>query len=154
MLTKPNDPWIQTINLLKVFTVRKAESTKIARSVFDTNRPLDRCNLWRDSVSASVRVLERPTPTTATVSWSDSTSGCYGDQVWRLSVARRQGICAVTGETICRGDRVYTPRGVPRYPSNANAMISLSVVHSQSLILRTSTDSFFDPFPNITVDSN
>lgn len=43
------------------------------------------------------------------VSWSDPTSGRYSEQPWRLCVARRASVCALTGERIRRGDKVYRP---------------------------------------------
>nr|WP_242665749.1 DUF3331 domain-containing protein [Paraburkholderia ginsengiterrae] len=81
---------------------------------------------------ASVRVIDRPTATTAVVAWSDPTFCFYGDQVWRAGIARHQGICAISGRLIRRGDEVYKPSRRPT-PANAMAMI-LSVVVQETFM--------------------
>jgi hypothetical protein len=73
---------------------------------------------------AIVRIRERSSSTTAKVEWCDSTSCRYGDQVWSVAVARRDGLCAYSGRAIRKGERVYKPRKCRVAPVNANAMIA------------------------------
>ena len=111
MLTKPDDRWKQAINLLIMLMRTDQESCPKrlipnvrvnVRGRFKQNECHNRA-MW-------VRVTGRPSSTTATVAWRDSTSGCYEDQIWRGVVARTSGVCAVSGRSIKRGDRVYRPR--------------------------------------------
>jgi hypothetical protein len=75
-----------------------------------------------------VRILDRPSKNTAIISWFDPTVCRYGDQPWRASRARQPGTCALTGNSIRRGDPIYRPRTVRPCPLNANAMILASCV--------------------------
>jgi hypothetical protein len=74
-----------------------------------------------------VKLIERPSSTTATIEWRDPTRCCYGDQVWRAMRARTAGVCAMSGVEIRPGDRVYGPNPRP-VPGNAGAMILASVL--------------------------
>jgi hypothetical protein len=70
-----------------------------------------------------VRLIDRPTRSTATIAWSDSTACSYGDQIWRWSRARAAGVCAMSGRAILPGDAIYKPRTCRPMPLNAQAMI-------------------------------
>ncbi|MDE1182204.1 DUF3331 domain-containing protein [Paraburkholderia sp.] len=52
----------------------------------------------------TVQVLDRPSPQTVSISWCDSRTGHYGDQTWRVGVARKSGICVLSGRPIRRGE--------------------------------------------------
>ncbi|WP_080745032.1 DUF3331 domain-containing protein [Cupriavidus necator] len=78
----------------------------------------------------AIKVLERRSLTTATVAWSDSTTGHYGEQLWQRVITRRSGICAVSGRVIAEGDAVYRPRFALPTPRNAAAMILASVMEA------------------------
>jgi hypothetical protein len=82
---------------------------------------------WKNVV---VMVIDRPSPLTALVAWRDSTSCRYGDQLWRVGIARTKGVCPLSGVAIAPGDPIYrpVPRGVR--PCNAEAMMSMSAVRS------------------------
>lgn len=125
MLTQSGDPWVRTISLL---TLDINSAVRLTRSVTDgvpSRVPTNPVQLLRGAV---VRLIDRPTATTAIVAWSDPTSCFYGDQVWRAGVARHQGICAISRRLIGRGDEVYKPYHRPA-PANAMAMILATVVH-------------------------
>jgi hypothetical protein len=128
MLPKPDDRWKQAINLLITLMRTDNESCRNRPIVHARVRFKQReCHcqaMW-------VRVTGRPSSTTATVVWRDSTSGCYEDQIWRGVVARTSGVCAVSGRRIKRGDRVYRPRATRPAPTNANAMILSDVVEAE-----------------------
>ncbi|WP_394365042.1 DUF3331 domain-containing protein [Paraburkholderia kirstenboschensis] len=78
----------------------------------------------------AIRVLERQSRTTATVAWSDSTACRYGEQLWQRCIARKTGICALSGQAIAKGDAVYSPRVLRRAPQNIDAMILASVMEA------------------------
>jgi hypothetical protein len=116
------DPWVQTIGLLSSPKDITSASAAVAsqgshmRSVVDAEY---RCVV--------VSLIDRPTRTTATIAWRESTRCCYGDQAWRMSRAHTVGTCAMSGRTIQPGEPVYKPNGRP-VPRNAEAMILVSVL--------------------------
>jgi hypothetical protein len=129
MLTNANviDPWIQTIGLLSV----PAGGSK------------DRCSGLNEGNGArhadgtaphavAVNLIDRPSSSTATISWRDSTRCCYGDQIWRSTQARTRGVCALSGRPIRPGDAVYKPRLCRPAPRNADAMILTSALDDAS----------------------
>ena len=66
---------------------------------------------------------------TLSVCWSDSQTGHYVDQIWRLGLARVEGACALSGRPIAFGDRVFRPRRTATcVPGNWNRMILASAV--------------------------
>lgn len=115
MNTDPVDPWLRTVSLL-------------GEDMHDAARCASK-KFVLPAVNGSVRLIERPTPITAIVAWSDPTAGCYGDQLWRMGVAHRNSHCALSGEPIVQRDAVYKPCGRSG-PPNATAMILASVVHN------------------------
>ncbi|CAB3776090.1 DUF3331 domain-containing protein [Paraburkholderia caffeinilytica] len=74
------------------------------------------------------RVLDRVSAKIVVVYWCDATSCRYGDQLWRVGVARRRGRCALSGAPIKAGDAVYRPRQGRPSPVNAAAMMLASEV--------------------------
>ncbi len=74
-------------------------------------------------LTVTVTVVDRIGPRTAVVSWSDPRWGSYGDQVWRTALARRKGVCALSGQPVRAGDAIYRPRRSDPPPINADAMI-------------------------------
>lgn len=76
----------------------------------------------------AIALLDRPSPRTATVSWSDPRGCKYGEQVWRLATAKRSGICALSGQGIAAGEAIYRPTKVKPPPANAAAMMLATVV--------------------------
>jgi hypothetical protein len=73
--------------------------------------------------AVSFVLLDRISPRTATVSWSDPQGCKYGEQVWRLAAAKRSGICVLTGQPVARGEAIYRPSRTNPPPMNANAMM-------------------------------
>jgi hypothetical protein len=123
---RTSDPWLHAVKMLKRSNDRSFQHSELepiqARTGILSRKSVHRRN------NTFVKVLEKPTSTTATVAWFDSTSCHYGDQSWSLRVARSNGICALTGEAVRKGDRVYQPRTSGHRPLNANAMILSSVL--------------------------
>src|ERR1700744_1964899 len=97
MLTNADiiDPWMQTIGLLSA----PAGGVKGCGSGLKEDngaRHMDGTALRGVAVS----LIDRPSSSTATISWRDSTRCCYGDQIWHSSRARTQGVCALSGRPI------------------------------------------------------
>ncbi|MEM5388742.1 DUF3331 domain-containing protein [Paraburkholderia phymatum] len=59
---------------------------------------------------SNIMVVDRLSPFTISVSWSDPCVGRYTEQIWCSGRAPVAAICALTGRTINRGDRVFRPR--------------------------------------------
>jgi hypothetical protein len=114
------DPWTQTIGLLGTASRMNGAAQGVAQ-VRHTARSSE------GRLAAAVTLIDRPTPSTATIAWRDSTRGCFGDQVWRMARARASGFCAMSGQAIRPGDAVYKPNPRPT-PVNAEAMILASVL--------------------------
>ncbi|MEX3981075.1 DUF3331 domain-containing protein [Paraburkholderia sp. EG287A] len=74
--------------------------------------------------SCTVKIEERLANSSFTLSWSDPTRCSYREQVWKRAIARKSGICVLSGEHIKRGDAVFRPLA-RRYkvPLNSGAMI-------------------------------
>ncbi|CAE6816651.1 hypothetical protein R75465_05637 [Paraburkholderia aspalathi] len=125
MLANANiiDPWMQTIGLL---SMPAGESKGCGSGLNEGNRARHVDGTVLHGVRVSL--LDRPTTSTATISWRDSTRCCYGDQVWCSSRARTEGVCALSGRAIRPGDAVYKPRPCRPEPRNADAMILTSAL--------------------------
>ena len=121
--TNLTDPWMQTIGLLSM----ASSGTHAASRQID--RSLTRHACGPEYIGVKVCLIDRPTTSTATIAWSDSTRCCYGDQVWRSSRARAPGVCAMSGRPISPGDAVYRPRPCRPMPLNASAMILTSALN-------------------------
>jgi hypothetical protein len=52
----------------------------------------------------------------------------YVDQIWRISVARRSGICALTRAAIRTRDRIYRRAHIRPLPVNLNFLILVTIV--------------------------
>ena len=74
-------------------------------------------------------ILDRPSSDTVLVSWSSSIGCRYGEQTWRKVVARKSGVCILSGHLIVRGDSVFRPKRMRNAMcSNSMAMIKASSV--------------------------
>ncbi|MFJ1211674.1 DUF3331 domain-containing protein [Burkholderia pyrrocinia] len=98
---------------------RRSSATTAGRSARANDR----------SAVHSVRILERLSRSTISVSWQDPTSCRYEDQIWKVAIARRRGICALTNAAIEVGDLIYRPvRARHTNPVNLNFLILATVV--------------------------
>jgi hypothetical protein len=129
-----SDPWSQTIHLLRepvaeLFEVNPARSADSGYSqTTDEKGKAGKRVRAALAPHTTIRVIERPTPETATVYWSDASTCHYGHQGWRAATALVDGTCALSGRAIRRGDAVFRPanRGAKLKPLNASAMILAS----------------------------
>jgi hypothetical protein len=79
-------------------------------------------------------ILDRPSSDTVLVSWSSSTVCRYGEQLWKRGVSRKSGICALSGDSIVRGDAIFRPRRERNAMcSNATAMIRAGAIEREQL---------------------
>ncbi|SAK99229.1 hypothetical protein AWB77_05950 [Caballeronia fortuita] len=98
---------------MRCFDAARAESVKLA-------------HVW-------ITLRDRPTERTAIVSWSDSQSGCLGEQIWSLGRARAEDFCAISGERIRRGDLVFRPRKTTPPAINEHSVIAAHHVFEVSV---------------------
>lgn len=68
------------------------------------------------------------------VRWVEPGKCHYGEQKWRLGVARRSGHCALSNRRIEPGEPAYRPAGRPR-PGNYIAMIALTAIQAIQMIV-------------------
>jgi hypothetical protein len=74
--------------------------------------------------SVVVTFVERFSPKSVSITWRDATAANYCEQLWIRRIARSQGVCALTGSSIVRGDAVYGPAGrTAARPANATQMV-------------------------------
>jgi hypothetical protein len=86
--------------------------------------------LKKKLLPARVSVVARLSSVTLRISWSDSTSGYFGEQVWRMGLAHVQSVCALSGMPIRIGDSIFRPWvSDARAPANGHRMILSSSVH-------------------------
>jgi hypothetical protein len=118
------DPWMQTIGLLSQLS-GVALSGGGRRAALRAKPAGEAC--WPLAPGthhqALVTLIDRPTASTATIAWRDSTHCCYGDQIWRACCSRVSGVCAMSGRAINPNDLVFRSSRCRTSPLNAHAMI-------------------------------
>ncbi len=84
------------------------------------------------SSAPTVRLVGRKSDSTIYVSWLDPTACHYGDQMWKLRIAKMPGTCALSHCAIQVGDLVYRPIHVrlQSKPVNRHFMILASAVEN------------------------
>ncbi|MCP3712198.1 DUF3331 domain-containing protein [Paraburkholderia sp. CNPSo 3274] len=131
-----NDPWGHVLDALAAVSQAHAAEDEGARCPLYAGHqgecPIANhaCKGISDGYTeARIDIIERISPTRLVVCWCDATTGRYGEQPWKLGAARNKTVCALTGATIRRGDKVYRPwsRGQKK-PINADQSILASVV--------------------------
>jgi hypothetical protein len=127
------DPWSRALNMLLHFSEDPAGKHRdrvttdqcfIEKSTSRRKRQCTDHSIRRSNAPIKVQVVERLTETTISVTWHDSTSVNYMEQLWLLGSAHAAGICSLTGAPISRGQSVYRPRRNAKRPAlNQDAMI-------------------------------
>ena len=130
MSSKLVDPWLETIQLLGTLGSRQSERGRYSKRTCAHHDyvPQQRIIEHHVNENAHVCVVERLTPLTAAIAWSDATRCNYSGQIWRAGIAARPGSCALSGESIRRGQAIYRPIPIKPAPSNAKAMILASQI--------------------------
>lgn len=119
-----NPAWGHIISLL---FEASTESTNVrGERSYGRNRKKQASIPWPDDVK--IRVLDRVSAKSVSITWCHPCSGYYGSQVWREAVARTSGVCALSGEPVARGDRIYRLARTHQNPSNALAVLLASQV--------------------------
>jgi hypothetical protein len=131
MLLCQVDPWVQTIQLLSS-EPRYPDAGDDPAPVEKREPSYGRHVTSSASCSPHLRVslVERTTSSTVTIAWRDPTSCFYGAQIWRAASAKVSGICALSGQRIRRGDRIFHPHRTKPTPVNARAMILESALNA------------------------
>jgi hypothetical protein len=130
------DAWEQTLSLLAQISSERPGSAVCTQSPVPAKRSMGTdarrapSTLCCSNSAALVSVVERCSPTSVAICWCDATSGRYGDQVWKLRVARNKTICVLSGKAIRRGDPVYRPSMRGRAPANADLAISAEALEA------------------------
>jgi hypothetical protein len=90
-------------------------------------------NPKKELLPARISIIERLSSVTLSVCWSDSTTGYFGEQVWRMGLAHDRSFCALSGMPIKIGDSVFRPWvSETRAPANSHRMILASCVDMSS----------------------
>lgn len=128
------DPWSHTLAMIdhcpglklsdrRTRLTSRESGDQVKRTVRNASEARDAC--------ATIRILERPSTSTVSLSWHDPTSLNYAEQEWWIGCAPKNGRCAVSGERIVRGQSVYRPkRSGKGAPLNRSAMILIAVIAS------------------------
>ncbi|MEZ2311877.1 DUF3331 domain-containing protein [Paraburkholderia sp. RCC_158] len=91
-------------------------------------------------VDSGSLTTEQQSENSMLVTWSDSTSCRYLDQVWIAGYARRGGCCALSGRAVRRGDLVFKPRWKGRTkPANSNGNDSCGAIEQMTVRVRAGT---------------
>lgn len=120
----PQEGWLRTIAWLGAREVGERTPGVPAAGRANARRTV---NDGAPRPPARIHVLDRPTPRTAAISWSDPGVCHYGYQIWDMVPAKRTGTCVLSGSAIQVGDIVYCPRE-EEGPVNAGAMIAAAFV--------------------------
>jgi hypothetical protein len=121
--------WMQTLALLKAISGAAGNSECPNIPDCGNGQPHAEVRPSSDVPCASfIRAIVRASPRTVKLSWSDPTSCCYCEQLWRVGMTKKSGRCAMSGKRIRRGDAVYKPYCKSGRPRNADAMILSSVL--------------------------
>jgi Domain of unknown function (DUF3331) len=76
-----------------------------------------------------VTFVERFSAKSVSITWRDATAANYCEQLWIRRIARSNGVCALTGAAIVRGDAVYSPAGrTAMRPANCAQMVLATVL--------------------------
>src|ERR1044072_1695835 len=96
-----DDPWMRTIGLLSVLSgAPDSGMAEIAALAAGAPRSGAMPPFMAARRDVQVQLIDRPSQSTATIAWRDSTHCSYGDQVWHACRARLAGVCATSGGAI------------------------------------------------------
>ncbi|AYQ42033.1 hypothetical protein CVS37_29630 [Burkholderia lata] len=118
---KPEERWRHITQSLSACSDGSSINIQIKDCTVDLRRKITLGD--RSKCRATIDILDQPTPSTAVLSWRDSTGGHYGYQLWHKGCARRPGLCAVSGMPINLGDEIFRPSVRNGRPTNWSAMI-------------------------------
>ena len=124
------DAWEHTLNLLGAGPASGGKHNDVSCSQSSHTRMSlkDGAAQATPALRAHLAVVETWSENLLSVSWSDPTSGRYSEQPWRLCIARKGAVCALTGASIRRGDRVYRPLSRKLMSANAGWIVLASAL--------------------------
>ncbi|MBW9102663.1 DUF3331 domain-containing protein [bacterium M00.F.Ca.ET.228.01.1.1] len=146
----------ENIVVRALLNVLDPSAEQLAACARKSYTPLQRCGVGtrsamtdashhRASRPARIAVVEWLSSATISVSWSDSCTGRYAEQIWCSGFARVSCVCALTGRAIRRGDRVFRPRARQvRVPGNRDQVILAEAIeHCTDLPIEGATAASF-----------
>jgi Domain of unknown function (DUF3331) len=122
-----NKVWLAAIRQLTATIEQRRAAAYEVRSYTYFDEPIGPNG---HGVQPHVKVLSRPRPGMAVISWCDPQRCRYGDQLWIARAAKRAQVCALTGWPVNRGDAIYAPRKTRHMLANADAVILASVIEA------------------------
>jgi hypothetical protein len=115
----------QQAPISQVMRVKKRKFRKTKRLLCQTANEIPK----KELLPARISIIERLSSVTLSICWSDSTTGYFGEQVWRMGFAHVRSFCALSGMPIKIGDSVFRPWvSETRAPANSHRMILASCV--------------------------
>jgi len=149
--SRPKDPWTAVVSLLDANaqygtsgTSGRTDTDQGSRSArrLTAFSPVDRGQ--RQPLrpgNALVTFVERLGPKSVSINWRDSMTASYSEQLWMRKVARKCGVCALSGMTITPGDAVYGPANrISVRPLNWSEMLLAAMLEGRERA-RSSQDS-------------
>lgn len=132
-MNQPTDSRSASRTLLEVL-IPSREAIEVASTSTQRKRPKFRCGTVARSLAAesanprcastAISNIEKVSADLIRLSWSDSQSGRFSEQLWRLGRARQDSFCVLSGLPVRRGDRVFAPRLCKGYsPGNGDQVI-------------------------------
>jgi hypothetical protein len=129
---QPADPWKSTLDLLTQMSAPAGLDDSQPRLPHGKEAPFLTLTHQRNLASREsivhLHIIEKSSDSAIVVCWRDSTSGCYGEQLWKRIVSRTRATCALSGSQIRRGDAVFRPWARGCKPVNVGLMILASAV--------------------------
>lgn len=129
----PSDAWKHTLDLLLSMQLSRPacdvdkDAHRLCRHAQLTAVGNRRTRAGRDRV-IHLHIIEKYSSSAIAICWRDATSGCYGEQLWKVVTARSGSTCALSGLRIRRGDAVFRPWARGYKPVNGDSMILASAV--------------------------
>ncbi|WP_433706574.1 DUF3331 domain-containing protein [Paraburkholderia sacchari] len=101
-----NDAWLYTLELLEAVSSADDKRWEPFCRPCEKTGNQSTADCGQAPATAHIEIIERRSGALITVCCRDATSGCYGEQCWRLTKARGSGVCVLSGARIRRGDLV------------------------------------------------
>lgn len=136
------NPWTQVVSLLSHLSMQDEKADVKPLTALVRRRPEAKRRKAAGRQEATSGASHRPKITavelhndrSAFISWCDPTMGHYVDQLWIMMKAPSVGRCALTGQSIKKGDQVFRPSIRSRsLPANCNEMVLATTLSPEHL---------------------
>lgn len=136
------NPWTQVVSLLSHLSMQDEKADVKPLTALVRRRPKAKSRKAAGRQEATPGASHRLKITaierykSAFISWCDPTMGNYADQLWIMMKAPSVGRCALTGQSIKKGDQVFRPSIRNRsLPANCNEMVLATTLSPEHLCL-------------------